>query len=117
MKTKEIERRFLLKPFNYKRLLQDINYNVKKIEQFYLPSKKDEALRYRSINKTTFIQTIKKGHGLEREEKEKEVSKKAYLLALKQKEGFIIYKKRVSFQYENYTLEIDVFEDYLKFFI
>ncbi len=114
MKTKEIERRFLLKPFNYKRLLQDFNYNVKKIEQFYLPSNKDEALRYRSINNISFIQTIKKGHGLEREEKEKEVSKKAYLLALKQKEGFIIYKKRVSFQYENYTLEIDVFEDYLK---
>jgi len=78
----EIEKRYLCNAKDLIQYLQknEISYIIQKLEQFYLIAKPGETLRYRKED-NRYLKNQKLGGGLVREEKEKEISKKAYLKA------------------------------------
>ena len=108
----EIEKKFLLKPFNIKNFLKKngIKYRVYNIAQYYI----DEQKRVRKYGNRYFL-TIKSGEGLVRKEYEKEIDKDKFEELLKNsKEIFSLFKKRYKVEIDNYTYEIDKFKKDLK---
>ena len=111
----EIEKRYLCNAKDLIKLLKknNISYIVLKIEQFYLVAKPGETLRYRKED-NRYLKNQKLGGGLVREEKEKEISKKAYLKAKSKNRGGIIKKDRLKFIIDNNLYELDIFKGPLK---
>ncbi len=107
MKT-EIERKFLLKPFNIENLLKkySIGYEKIPIKQFYLLQSK---IRLRKTDKE-FTLTKKRGEGLKREEEEKNISKKEFNALLNIYDHLSLTKTRFRCQIGDYTYEIDRFK-------
>jgi len=115
MKNLEIEKKFLLTPCSIKRFLkeQKLNYRVKEIEQFYLPSKEFNSERYRKID-DRYIHTQKKGAGLVRKEYEIEISKAEYQAKKRLNRGGVIKKRRYIVEIDNLIYELDAFGGALK---
>lgn len=111
----EIERRFLLRPYPLKKFLRahDISAKTAKIEQFYLTLQDGHATRYRKKD-AQFIKTIKRGHGLVREEAEREVDSGEFFSQLESRSGKMIKKRRYTFEYESSTYELDQFSGHLR---
>ncbi|MFT7879009.1 MAG: CHAD domain-containing protein [Sulfurimonas sp.] len=111
----EIERKFLLLPCRAKKLLYSykIPYKRVRLEQYYLTTPASPYTRYRKKG-DTYYQTIKSGEGMVREEKEFEISKKAYQKQRKETRGRIITKDRFIFEYQDDTYEMDIFKGALK---
>ena len=114
MKNIEIERKFLLIPCSIKRFLKKngIDYQIEKIEQFYIQSSENGVERYRQKG-DKYIHTIKKGSGLIREEYEEFVDKNIYLTSRKSASN-IIKKSRYIFKIDGNEFELDEFEGDLK---
>ncbi|MGM0437954.1 MAG: hypothetical protein ACQEQD_06750 [Bacillota bacterium] len=108
----EIERKFV--PKKKERVLYEKVEPIKYIliKQWYLKIKNNEEKRIRSINNGEFyIETIKKGKGLKREEKERVISFKEYK-NLKNKiddKKIPIMKKRYVFKYDGIVCALDAF--------
>ncbi|WP_281951902.1 CHAD domain-containing protein [Nitrosophilus kaiyonis] len=110
----EIEKKFLLKPFNIKNFLKKykIPYKKIKIKQIYLA--KNPPIRIRKYGKK-YILTTKKGSGLIRKEYEKNINKKEFLQYLKNYKKIGELKKiRYIFKIKNFTYELDIFKKDLK---
>lgn len=110
----EIEKKFLLKPFNIKNLLNKYNLKYKKINisQYYIIDK--NSFRVRKYGKKYFL-TVKKGEGLVREEFEKEISKKEFEQILKNHKNILsLYKNRYIVKIDNFIYEFDIFKKDLK---
>ena len=111
----EIERKFLLKPFNIENYLKEHKFEYKSINilQFYL-FKSQEFIRVRKYGKKYFL-TIKRGEGIVREEYEKEISENDFNKILSQSKDICsLSKKRFVVKVKNYKYEIDRFENELK---
>lgn len=115
MKKFEIERKFLLASCSVKHFLHlhSLSYTHQKIQQFYMPEDSHGKVRYRHMG-NTYIKTLKKGNGLVREEYETLVSKKEYILAVKEKKGHLIKKIRYRISVGENVFEIDQFRGRLK---
>ncbi len=111
----EIEKRYLIDSYNIFTFLKKhkISYTVSDIEQFYLKATPKETLRYRKEGRR-FLKNIKKGGGLVREELEFEVGKKEYYLAKTSNKNGVIKKKRVKFNINGCSFELDIFSGKLK---
>jgi CYTH domain-containing protein len=104
----EIERKFILEKFpNYE-------YKAKiQIIQFYICSENDKIIRVRKIGDKYNI-GFKKGKGMSRTEIEIDIDEQNFQNLSKLEMKNKIKKNRYLFELENYTAEIDVFEDNLK---
>ena len=107
----EIEKKYLINiediPFNLKK------YKSVKIAQAYIS--KNPSIRIRNIDNNYVIcikSSTKKDYT--RIESEYKISKKTYNNLLKSIESGIIYKTRYFIPYNNYTIELDIFERDLK---
>lgn len=111
----EIERRFLLRPYPLKKFLRahDITAKTARIEQFYLTLEDGDATRYRKKD-DQFFMTVKRGHGLIREEEEREVDSEAFFSQLASRSANMIKKRRYTFEYRSSTYELDQFSGHLK---
>ncbi|MBO4702959.1 MAG: CYTH domain-containing protein [Lachnospiraceae bacterium] len=99
---KEIERKFKIKE------MPDLNaYSFKCLEQGYLNTK--PVVRVRKEDDTYYLTYKGKGF-LEREEYNLTLNKESYEHLIAKADGRIITKKRYLIPYENYTIELDVFE-------
>lgn len=104
----EIEKKFLLKPFNVKNYLEQnsFDYKVYNIEQYYI----EEEKRVRKFGKKYFL-TVKRGEGLVREEIEKEINKDEFEKLLEDaKEKFSLLKRRFRVDIKGKIYEIDEFK-------
>lgn len=111
----EIERRFLLRPYPLRKFLRahDIVVKTARIEQFYLPLQDGQATRYRKKD-DLFFMTVKRGHGLVREEEEREVDSETFFSQLESRSGNMIKKRRYTFEYGSSQYELDQFSGHLK---
>lgn len=111
----EIERKFLLKPFNVINFLKNnnIKYTKKEIIQHYINDEAGRVIRLRKSNSDYFL-TMKQGEGLVREEIEEEIDKTKYQLLLQNaSDKKTLYKTRFIVQVDKYAYEIDQFHDKL----
>ncbi|WP_457593537.1 CHAD domain-containing protein [Hydrogenimonas sp.] len=115
MKHFEIERRFVLYPCSMKRFLNQhgIEHRSILITQFYLVAKEGEVVRYRRYG-DTFVRTHKFGSGLVREEHEEPIEAHEFEEALRHNRGGIIRKRRLLFELDGRTYELDSFKKPLK---
>ena len=99
----EIERKYLVKtlPENY------TSYPCRQLEQGYLC--KEPVVRIRQDN-DTYELTYKSKGLLAREEYNMPLTKEAYEHLKKKVDGKLITKKRYMIPYEEYMIELDVFE-------
>jgi len=110
----EIEKKFLLKPFNIENILKklDFSYEKKKISQYYIPD--GNPIRIRKYGNKYFL-TIKKGEGLVREEYEKELRENEFKNLLSNAKNIrSIFKTRYIVKLKKITYEIDRFKIDLK---
>ena len=99
---KEIERKFKIKE------LPDLSvYPYKCLEQGYLAT--NPVVRVRKEDDTYYLTYKGKGF-LEREEYNLPLNKESYEHLILKADGKIIKKKRYLIPYENYTVELDIFE-------
>ena len=99
---KEIERKFKIKE------MPDLSaYPYKCLEQGYLNT--NPVVRVRKEDDTYYLTYKGKGF-LEREEYNLPLNKESYEHLVAKADGKIIKKKRYLIPYENYTIELDVFE-------
>ena len=98
----EIERKFTIKE------LPDVSkYSYKKLTQAYLNT--DPVIRIRREDNDYFL--TYKGKGLlAREEYNLPLNEESFYHLLPKADGIIISKTRYLIPYENYTIELDVFE-------
>ncbi len=111
----EIEKKFLLKPFNIENFLKKagLNYKSFDISQFYILDS-NTPIRIRKVGKKYFL-TIKKGEGLIREEFEREITKDEFENILSNhKDICSLYKTRYKVKIGKKNYEIDRFEKWLK---
>ncbi|WP_456432906.1 CHAD domain-containing protein [Nitratifractor sp.] len=114
--SKEIERRFLVVPCSPKTLFKRLQIPYRKIpiEQFYLKRSPKRVHRMRKIG-NRYIETIKRGEGLVREEIERPIRRSAYRKAKKAIDSsHIIRKVRYVFEYGGIVYELDRFLEPLK---
>lgn len=99
----EIERKFLVKeiPNNLE------SYECKQIEQGYLCT--EPVVRIRRSNEK-YILTYKSKGLLSREEYNLPLTKEAYETLRGKMEGRLIQKRRYNIPYEEYVIELDIFE-------
>ena len=98
----EIERKFTIKE------LPDLSsYPYKKLTQAYLNT--DPVIRIRREDNDYFLTYKGKGF-LVREEYNLPLNKEAFEHLLPKADGLVISKTRYLIPYENYTIELDVFE-------
>lgn len=105
--SQEIERKFLVKalPENLDTL------SFEKIMQGYLAIDNDELeVRFRKKG-DKYFQTIKQGNGLNREEIEIQLTKEQFVNFWPLTEGRRIIKRRYEIPYQEYTVELDIYED------
>lgn len=102
----EIERKYLIKE------LPDLSaYDSVAIEQGYIST--DPVIRIRRKGEK-YILTYK-GHGLmAREEVEAFISSEDYSKLLRKIEGNLIVKRRYNIPYNEYTIELDIFDGHMK---
>ncbi|WP_187647767.1 CYTH and CHAD domain-containing protein [Nitrosophilus labii] len=111
----EIEKKFLLKPFNIENFLKKagLNYKSFDISQFYIFDS-NTPIRIRKFGKKYFL-TLKKGEGLAREEFEREITKDEFENILSNyKDIYSLYKTRYKVKTRKKIYEIDRFEKELK---
>ncbi len=105
----EIERKFLIDKRVLKMLKKEkIPYKKKELEQYYTKISPHDNRRFRRADNHYFY-TEKKGHGHNREEKEKEISKVDFEKNLQDKIGYLIKKKRYLFHLDGVLYELDLF--------
>ena len=106
----EIERKFLVE-----RLPQDMQTQTsKKIIQGYLAITEDGAeIRLRKIEDGLF-QTVKSGKGLTRHEVETELTKNQFDTFWPLTEGRRVEKRRYAIPYNDWVIELDIYESVLK---
>ena len=108
----EIERKFLVKDVEF--LKEISNKKMVSIEQTYLSANKFEEVRLRKkvqLNSEVFVLTVKKGTGLIREEIETNLTKETYEELISSTNYVPLKKDRISFTYEGYFFELDLYED------
>ena len=108
----EIERKFLVEEIDFLKEISD--KKVVSIEQTYLSANKLEEVRLRKkvqFNSESFVLTVKKGKGLIREEIETNLSKETYEELISSTNYIPLRKNRISFTYEGYFFELDLYED------
>jgi CHAD domain-containing protein/CYTH domain-containing protein len=112
----EIERRFLLRPYPLKKFLRahDIAVKTARIEEFYLPLEDGHAMRYYRKQDDLFFMTVRRGHGLVREEEEREVDSETFFSQLESRRGNMIKKRRYTFEYGSSKYDLDQFSGHLK---
>lgn len=99
----EIERKFIVK-----RIPEDLSqYPCKRIEQAYLCTK--PVVRVRRYGEEFWL-TCKSEGLLAREEYELPLSEEAYRHLLAKADGLVIVKDRYRIPWEEYTIELDVFD-------
>ena len=104
---KEIERKFLIRE-----LPADINeYPCHELEQGYLNT--DPVVRVRKEDDKYYLTYKGKGF-LEREEYNLPLNEESYHHLVEKADGHLITKRRYLIPYEHYTIELDVFEGFLK---
>lgn len=108
----EFERKYLVKSYSFP---YDLKFSQSSIIQTYLGSEGTERVRLRLTNgEYEYIHTIKQHLGPGKNlETEKVISAKEYqnLLANTDPNRYSINKIRYTFEFENQTLELDVFYD------
>ena len=111
--SREIERKFIIK-----KLPENLDqFQVEKILQGYLKLENDELeIRFRKIG-DKYFQTIKKGNGLNREEIELSLTKEQFVSLWPLTKQYRIIKSRYHIPFDNYTIELDIYEGKYKGFI
>lgn len=105
----EIERKYLIKDIPF----EPDSYNKKEIIQCYLnPVQKGIERRVRKKGEK-FYYTEKSFGDLIREEKEHEISKEEFENLLSEKINNPIYKTRYIIPFNNYTIELDIYQKQL----
>lgn len=106
----EIERKFLIDNESIldEFTLDDINFQLLKVEQFYTQITKFDERRYRKSSKSYFF-TYKKGKGISRVENEHEITKKEFKRAKELMLGSLISKDRYLFKINNLPCNIDIY--------
>lgn len=107
----EIERKFLIdsKDILDEFMLDDIDFQLLKVEQFYTQITKFDEKRYRKSSKEYFL-TYKKGRGISRIENEENITKKEFKQAKKFIVGNFIKKDRYFFKINNLPCNIDIYD-------
>ncbi len=103
----EIEKKYLVKP-TILNFITQFDLSAHEIAQFYTFISKNKSIRYRKMN-DNYYKTIKKGTGAVREEKEKEITKKAYDKKYKKHIGKVIVKSRYILTLNSFHYDIDVY--------
>jgi len=106
----EIERKYLLRPCLPGHTLRRLGVPYRKyfIQQYYLPERNGEYVRYRRRD-DRYFKTIKSGEGMVRSEEEFEVDRALFEKYLDEHTGAVIEKERFLFEYQGVTYEMDRF--------
>lgn len=104
----EIERKFLLK-----RLPDNLDErHCEQIQQGYLSVENDREVRLRAMA-GRYLQTVKVGIGLTRQETEIELYKDQFILLWPHTAGRRLCKIRYFYEYVDYMIEIDIYQGQL----
>ncbi len=108
--SREIERKFLVNA-----LPEDLsNYSYDKILQGYLNIQSDDTEMRLRKKDNQYFQTIKNGNGLNREEIEIALTKEQFVVLWPLTKNYRIVKRRYNIPYNNYLIELDIYEDKYK---
>lgn len=112
---KEIERKFLMRPFGVKPFLarHSLDYETIDITQFYLLYEKDQELRIRRANDRYFL-TQKSAPGLVRREEEIEITGEMFAQMRPTNDASAIRKRRFGFRLQDQLFELDRFAEPLE---
>lgn len=109
---KEIEIKYLIDK------IPDNVLEVLNIEQYYTKISGLEEIRYRSVNNNEFFRTVKRGHGILREEYEVKINKEDYEENKNKIVGKYISKQRSLVEYsidsKTYVIEVDKYKGELE---
>jgi len=110
MSTYEIERKFLMHFFDVLNFVKNlgVEYRSELLEQYYISSKTEPYARFRK-KEARYYKTIKKGEGLVRQEIENQITMAEYESHRTAIIGRLITKTRYTFDYQNFTYELDSF--------